>query len=280
MTGARLELGFAALRYAALTLIAAILLLPIYWLIMSSFRPADEIFRFAGAFGIDTLIPRTLTLENYQQIFSGSFPRALFNSLFVCVATVSLGVIVNSMAGFAFAVFDFPFKKPLFIVVLLSFMMPFESIVIPLYTLMRTLSWTDTYAALILPEVAGGLIIFLFRQFFASIPKEIYEAARIDGASWWQVYYQMTMPLSGPTIATASLMMFIHQWDAFFWPLVATSSADLAVVQVAIARNMTLEQANWGALFASASTAVLVAAVPFSFLQRFYVRTVTTNADK
>jgi ABC-type glycerol-3-phosphate transport system permease component len=83
MTGARMELGFAALRYAALTLIAAILLLPIYWLIMSSFRPADEIFRFAGAFGIDTLIPRTLTLENYQQIFSGSFPRALFNSLFV-----------------------------------------------------------------------------------------------------------------------------------------------------------------------------------------------------
>jgi len=280
MTAARLDLGLSALRYAALSLIAAILLLPIYWLIMSSFRPADEIFRYAGAFGIDTLVPRTLTLENYQHIFAGSFPRALFNSLFVCVATVSLGVIVNSMAGFAFAVFDFPFKKPLFIVVLLSFMMPFESIVIPLYTLMRTLNWTDTYAALILPEVAGGLIIFLFRQFFASIPKEIYEAARIDGASWWQVYYQMTMPLSGPTIATASLMMFIHQWDAFFWPLVATSSADLAVVQVAIARNMTLEQANWGALFASASTAVLVAAVPFSLLQRFYVRTVTTNADK
>ncbi len=90
----------------------------------------------------------------------------------------------------------------------------------------------------------------------------------------------MTMPLSGPTIATASLMMFIHQWDAFFWPLVATSSADLAVVQVAIARNMTLEQANWGALFASASTAVLVAAVPFFLLQRYYVRTVVAGGDK
>jgi len=158
--------------------------------------------------------------------------------------------------------------------------MPFESIVIPLYTLMRTLRWTDTYAALILPEVAGGLIIFLFRQFFLGIPKEIYEAARIDGASWWRIYLQMTMPLSGPTIATASLMMFIHQWDAFFWPLVATSSADLAVVQVAIARNMTLEQANWGALFASASTAVIVAAVPFFILQRSYVRVVAVQADK
>ncbi len=272
--------ALVALRYSALCLIAALLLLPIYWLIMSSFRPAGDIFRFAGAFSMETLVPRRLTLENYEQIFAGPFPRSLFNSLFVAFATVALGVIVNSMAGFAFAVFDFPFKKPLFIAVLLSFMMPFESIVIPLYTLMRTLNWTDTYAALILPEVAGGLIIFLFRQFFAGIPREIYEAARIDGASWWRIYLSMTMPLSGPTIATASLMMFIHQWDAFFWPLVATSSADLAVVQVAIARNMTLEQANWGALFASASTAVLVAAIPFFLLQRYYVRTVVAGGDK
>ncbi|MBL8589782.1 MAG: carbohydrate ABC transporter permease [Methylobacteriaceae bacterium] len=268
------------LRYATMSLIAAILLTPIYWLIISSFRPADEIFRFAGTFSLETLVPRRLTLDNYAQIFASSFPRSLFNSLFVAAATVALGVFVNSMAGFAFAVFDFPLKTPLFIAVLLSFMMPFETIVIPLYTLMRTLNWTDTYAALILPEVAGGLIIFLFRQFFAGIPKEIYEAARIDGASWWQIYLRMTLPLSGPTIATASLMMFIHQWDAFFWPLVATSSADLAVVQVAIARNMTLEQANWGALFASASTAVLVAAVPFFLLQRYYVRTVVSGGDK
>lgn len=270
----------AIARYAALVLIATALLLPIYWLIMSSFRPGDDIFRYAGTFSLETLVPRRLTLVNFQQILAGNFPRALFNSLFVCLATVALGVLINSMAGFAFAVFEFPLKRALFVIVLLSFMMPFESIVIPLYTLMRTLHWTDTYAALILPEVAGGLIIFLFRQFFAGIPKEIYEAARVDGASWWQIYWQMTMPLSGPTIATASLMMFIHQWDAFFWPLVATSSADLAVVQVAIARNMTLEQANWGALFASASTAVLVAAIPFFILQRSYVRVVAVQADK
>ena len=268
------------LRYAALILLAAVLLLPIYWLIMSSFRPGADIFRYAGTFSVETLVPQRLTLENYQKILSEAFPRALFNSLFVSFATVVVGVFVNSMAGFAFAVFDFPFKKVLFVFVLLSFMMPFESIVIPLYTLMRTLNWTDTYAALIMPEVAGGLIIFLFRQFFAGIPKEIYEAARIDGASWWQIYLRMTLPLSGPTIATASLMMFIHQWDAFFWPLVATSSADLAVVQVAIARNMTMEQANWGQLFASASTAVLVAAIPFFILQRSYVRVVTVHADR
>jgi ABC-type glycerol-3-phosphate transport system permease component len=272
--------ALAIFRTAALVGIATLLLLPIYWLIMSSFRPADQIFRHAGTFGIETLIPTKLTLENYISIMAGGFPRALFNSLFISIATVVLGVLVNSLAGFAFAVFEFPFKRTLFAAVLLSFMMPFESIVIPLYTLMRGLGWTDTYAALIMPEVVGGLIIFLFRQFFAGIPKEIYEAARIDGASWWQIYLKMTMPLSGPTIATASLMIFIHQWDAFFWPLVAASSADLAVVQVAIARNMTLEQANWGALFASASAAVLVALVPFLFLQRYYIRVVAVQADR
>ncbi len=268
------------LRPAALIAIAVVLLLPIYWLIMSSFRPADQIFRHAGEFGWLTLVPDRLTIENYRDILAGGFPRALFNSLFVSIATVALGILVNSLAGFAFAVFEFPFKRALFAAVLLSFMMPFESIVIPLYTLMRGLGWVNTYGALILPEVAGGLVIFLFRQFFAGIPKEIYEAARMDGASWWQIYRRMTMPLSGPTVATASLMMFIHQWDAFFWPLVAASSADLAVVQVAIARNMTLEQANWGALFASASSAVLVALVPFLLLQRYYIRVVALQTDR
>ena len=269
-----------ALRYAALITIALLLLTPIYWLIMSSLRPAEHIFRFSGSFSIETLIPFAVTFENYVQALEGNVGRALLNSLFVSISTVILGVGVNSLAGFAFAVFEFRFKKALFILVLLSFMMPFESIVIPLYSLMRGLGWTDTYAALILPDVAGGLIIFLFYQFFRGIPREIYEAARVDGASWWQIYYNMTMPLSGPTVATASLMMFIHQWDAFFWPLVATSSEKLAVIQVAIARNMTLEQANWGAFFASASMAVLVAMVPFFLLQRHYVKIVITSADR
>jgi ABC-type glycerol-3-phosphate transport system permease component len=272
--------GPGLLRHAALVLIAAVLLLPIYWLVMSSFRPAEDIFRHAGQFSLQTLVPAQLTLENYRAILAAEFPRAVFNSLFVSATTVALGILVNSMAGFAFAVFEFRFKKPLFILVLLSFMMPFESIVIPLYTLMRWLGWVNTYAALIMPDVASGLVVFLFRQFFAGIPREVYEAARVDGASWWAIYLRMTMPLSGPTVATASLMMFIHQWDAFFWPLVAASTPDLVVVQVAIARNMTMEQANWGSLFASASTAVLIALVPFLLLQRYYIRVVALGADR
>ncbi|MCS6779849.1 MAG: carbohydrate ABC transporter permease [Geminicoccaceae bacterium] len=270
----------ALLRYSALVLVATLLLLPIYWLVVASFRPAADIFATSSSFGLATLLPERLTLEHWREAWSGELPHAVANSLFVALSTVALGVTVNSLAGFAFAVFEFPFKRLLFAIVLATFMMPFESIVIPLYVLIRGMGLTDTFAALILPEVASGLVVFLFRQFFAAVPKELYEAARVDGASWLQIWWKLTLPLSGPTIATASLMLFVHQWDAFFWPLVAAPGPERVVIQVAVARNVTLEVANWGGLFAAASTAILVALVPFLLLQRFYLRTVAAASER
>ena len=268
------------LRYATMIGLSILALLPLYWLLVSSIRPAGDIFRYGGHFSWRTLVPSQLTLANYAELTQGDFPRALGNSMFVSLVTVVAALGVNSLAGFAFAVFRFPGRNALFVLVLASFMMPFESIVMPLYTLMRFLGWTDTYGALILPEVASGLSIFLFRQFFAAVPKELYEAGRIDGATWWQIYWRLVMPLSGPTVATAALMQFVQQWDAFFWPIVAASSPDKVMIQVAIARHANLETANWGGLFASASVSVLVAALPFLFLQRYYVRTMMHSGGR
>lgn len=267
-------------RYAAMGLLAVVTLLPIWWLFASSIRPAGDIFRYGSQFSWRTLVPDRLTGENYAALLSGDFPRALANSAFVSLSTVALAVVVNSMAGFAFAAFRFPGRTVLFVLVMASFMMPFESIVIPLYALMRFLGWTDTYQALILPEVASGLSIFLFRQFFAGLPRDLYEAGRIDGATWWQVYWRLALPVSVPTIATAGLMQFVAQWDAFFWPIVVTGSPDLIMIQVAIARHANLETANWGGLFASASVSVGVAALPFLLLQRYYVRSLVHTGNK
>jgi ABC-type glycerol-3-phosphate transport system permease component len=269
-----------AARYTALLLVALFFLLPIWWLLVASIRPTAETFRSSSEFGLATLWPTVVTFEHYARVFAGVLPRAVANSLFVALSTVVAGILVCSLAGFAFAVFDFPFKRPLFALVLLTFMMPFESIVIPLYVLIRALDWSNTYWALILPEVASGLVIFLFRQFFAGIPKELYEAARVDGASWFRIWWRLTLPLSGLVVAAGALVLFVHQWDAFFWPLVAAPSAELVTVQVAIARNVTLEVANWGELFASASTAILVAMIPFLLLQRWYVRTVGLASER
>jgi ABC-type glycerol-3-phosphate transport system permease component len=268
------------LRYATLALIAAVLLLPLWWMLISSFRPAEDIFRHAALLGWRTLLPDRLTLQHYGTALDRGYLLALGNSLLVAGSTVVLGIVVNALAGFAFAVFDFPGRKALFVAVLATFMMPFEAIVLPLYHLMRALGWTDTYRALILPEVASGFVIFLFRQFFAGLPKELVEAARIDGATWLQIWARIAMPLTGPTVATAALMIFILQWESFFWPLVAASAPDLTLVQVAIARHNSMETTDWGGMFAASSIAIAVALVPFLAFQRYYVRTIVQSGLK
>jgi ABC-type glycerol-3-phosphate transport system permease component len=223
-----------------------------------------------------------LTWENYQYIFTppSNFPRALFNTLFVGTTTAVFGLLMNSLAGFAFAIFDFKGKNILFAIVLVTFMMPFESIVIPLYVLIKGMGWFDTYQALIFPALANGLIIFLFRQFLSSIPRGLFEAALVDGASWLQVYYRIALPLAWPVIVTALLMMFNQIWESFFWPLVAAPTPEHVLIQIEIVRNINFDEAIWGRLFASSAVATLVPMVLFLSMQKYYVRSIVSSAFK
>ncbi len=280
MSGVVGEARGGPLRYGLLSVAAMVILLPLLWLALASLRPQAEIFRPAVEFGWATFIPSRITLANYAALVRGDFPRAVLNSTIVATATVIAGVLVNSLAGFAFAVFEFRGRTLLFALVIASFMMPFEAIVIPLYLLVNAAGMTDTYAALVLPEVASGVVIFLFRQFFAGLPRDFYEAARVDGASWFTIWWRIALPLSWPTVATSCLMLFLVQWDSFFWPVVAASGPDHTVVQVAIARNVNFEQSDWGGLFASTNLAVLLAMIPFLLLQRFYVGSLVSAGIK
>lgn len=278
---ARFESPHASmLRYGLLSILAFIVVCPLAWLALASLRPQSEIFQPVSEFGWNTFIPSRLTLDNYRALLASDFPLAVKNSTFVALMTVFLGVIVNALAGFAFAAFDFRGKNLLFLLVIASFMMPFEAIVLPLYVMIRAFGWANSYQALIVPEIANGMVIFLFRQFFASIPRDFYEAARVDGASWLYIFMRIAMPLSWPTIATSGLMLFLSQWDSFFWPVVAASDPDYAVIQVAIARNINFEQSDWGGLFASTNVAVLLGTIPFLLIQRFYVRTLISGGIK
>lgn len=270
----------AVLRYATLAVLAAVMLAPIGWIAVSSLRPPEEIFLHSPQLSWRTFVPERIVWTNYQLLLAGDFPKAVLNTTFVAFTTVTLGIFICSAAGFAFAVFDFPFKNALFVLVVITFIMPFESIVVPLYIMVRGLNWNDTYFALIMPEVASGFIIFLFRQFFVKVSRELFEAARVDGASWWRIYWDVALPLSWPTVVAGALMMFIHQWDAFFWPLVAATSQDLTMVQVAIARYLQFEQADFGRLFAAMTVASLLAILPFLALQRYYIRTIIDSGFK
>lgn len=278
--GERPNQAAGAVRLGLLLVASAVIAVPLCWMILASLRPQDEIFRGAARLSWDTFLPSRISLANWYALAAGDFPRAVLNSTVVSLATVALGLVVNSLAGFAFAVFRFPFRRTLLALCVASFLMPFEATVLPLFLIVRAFGWLDTYAALVLPEVANGMVILLFRQFFAAIPRDYFEAAQVDGAGWLRIWWSLALPLAWPTVATATLVLFLSQWDAFFWPVVAAASNDMAVVQVAIARNINFEQSDWGGLFASTSLAIILGTVPFLLLQKFYVRSVTDTGVK
>lgn len=261
--------------------IMAYTLMPILWTLGSSLRSDDEIFKHAMPLSIHTFIPENLTLSSYIQLFTQyEFWRPLSNSFIVSVATVALGFIVNALAGFAFAKFRFKGRNLLFTIYLFSFMIPFEMIAVPLYKTVNSLKMLDTYAALIIPMVANGMIVFLYRQFFQDIPDAILESATIDGAGTLRVFFQIIIPLSKPVIISASLMMFIQQWDSFLWPLVAATSKSMKVIQVAIS-EFTLEfTVLWSVIFAATIIAILIPVFILIPLQKYYIQGVSSAGLK
>jgi multiple sugar transport system permease protein len=157
---------------------------------------------------------------------------------------------------------------------------PFEVIVLPLYLVVRSIGWLDSYKALIIPAVPDAFSIFLIRQFMAKLPKDMFEAGRVDGATWWDLYWRVALPNVKPALITASLLLFLRQWDAFFWPLVATSSLELTVIQVALTKYMTEFITYWGRLLAGSMLATIPIVILFFLLQKYYVQSVTSTGAK
>jgi ABC-type glycerol-3-phosphate transport system permease component len=272
---------WAALIHLLYLTVGFFFLLPLWWALASSLRPLNDIFKYVSPFSLAALVPDKLTFEAYRNIFlEKGFGTAVFNSLFVALATVLGGLGVNSLAGFAFAVLRFPGRNALFGITVLTFLVPFEAISIPLYTVVRSLGWLDTYLALIVPGIANGIVIFLFRQFFSQVPRELVDAARIDGASWLTIFVRIYLPLSKPVIISAALLIFLFQWEAFLWPLISTRSEGLKVIQVALAGFEQRYQTLWNELFAAATLAALIPLLILLPLQRFYVQGVTAGGFK
>jgi ABC-type glycerol-3-phosphate transport system permease component len=269
------------LVYLVLIGVAVVSALPLLWAMTSSLRPDDEIFRYTTRLSWKTLLPLGGTLRNFREIlFEDRFARFLGNSLFVAGTTILLGLLVNSLAAFGFARFTFAGQRILFGLVLVTFMVPFEVIVLPLYLVVRSMGWLDSYKALILPAVPDAFSIFLIRQFMAKLPKDMFEAARVDGGSWWDLYWRIALPNVKPALITASLLLFLRQWDAFFWPLVATSSLELTVIQVALTKYMTEFVTYWGRLLAGSMLATIPIVILFFLLQKYYVQSVTSTGIK
>lgn len=228
-----------------------------------------------------TFWPGNVTIEAYENLFAlRGFGRTFFNTFFVSAACVIFGLLVGSMAAFAFSAFEFAGKKPAFAIVILTFMLPFEIIAIPLYSFVNRLGWIDSYSGLIIPNIANGLVIFLFYQFFQDMPKALFESARIDGASWFRVYSQITMPLSKPVTVSAALLIFIQQWESFLWPLIAVRSKEYKLIQVALSDFVTDIMTYWNEMFAAVVLSIVVPVILLLPLQRYYVEGIANTGSK
>ena len=265
---------------AVAAVVALLFFLPFAWMVTSAVRPGAEIFRFLSPLSVYSLVPKTLTAENFASLLNGEVGRTVFNSIFVTALTVVFGLILSATAAFALSVLHFPLRSAVFAVVVISFMIPFDAIAIPLADTFRAVGLQNTYAGLVLPAIANGLAIFVLRQFFLGIPKEMVEAARVDGANWWTIFSRIYVPLSKPALISAGLLLFVGQWQAYLWPLLIVTEPSMQVAPVALAQFVGQYQSNFGTMFAGATIVSLIPAVILLSLQPYFVRSVSSQGLK
>jgi multiple sugar transport system permease protein len=269
-------------RYAVLLLAALLMVGPLYWALATAFKPAGDIFASPPKW-----IPNPITLDNFRDVFTLiPFPRYLLNSVIVTASIVGLNVLFGTAAAYAFAKLRFPGRDGIFFVLLLTLMVPFQVNLIPLYKIMVELHkavpvlGADTYFGLIAPSAIQVFGIFLMRQFLKSIPDEILESARMDGASEWRILRSIIFPLAAPGMATLAIFTFVGAWNDFLWPLIVTSSDDMRTLPVGLALLTRRNAVTWGDTMAGTVVVAAPMIVVFLLLQRRFIEGLTAGAVK
>jgi len=262
--------------HVVLAVLAIIFLFPVFWLITGSLKPGDETIA-----NPPLLWPQHWTLDNFVQVFTTApFGRWVFNTALVATSVTGVALLFHSMAAYSLARLNFPGRGVLFIAVLSTLMITFPVILVPLFILVKELGWINTYWALIIPNIFNAYGIFLMRQFYLGIPRELEEAAIVDGASLIRVYYHIILPLSRPIIAALSVFFFLANWNFFLWPLVVTTDPNLEVLQVGIATFSGQYGTQWNLILAASLVATLPIVAIFAFFQRYIVESVKMSGLK
>lgn len=267
--------------YIALVVMTVVSLFPVIFCLSASLRTQEDLFKNMFPFTIKSLLPTELTAVNYIAIFTEyDFWRPIVNTLIVTILTILLGCVINSMAGFAFTCFEFKGKKIFYPLVLVSFMVPFEAIAIPLYSVADTFGMVDTYAGMIIPAIADGLVTFLFIQFFKDIPPSLIEAARVDGAKWPVIFTKIILPISVPVFITAGLMIFMNQWNSYLWPLLVARSKEIRTIQIAISQFSGERSIKWTYIYAGSMISAIIPIALFLPFQKYFVEGITAGSVK
>jgi multiple sugar transport system permease protein len=272
--------ALSLLTHAALLAVSVLMLYPLLWMLAASFRPENEIFTSSS------LWPSGWSFDSYVRGWNGlrtSFGVFFTNSFIISILSVCGNVLACSMAAFAFARLDFKFKNFWFAMMLMTLMLPYQVTLIPQYVLFRQLGWVNTFLPLVVPKflAADGFFIFLMVQFFRGLPKELDEAARMDGCSAWRIYWKIIMPLSMPVLATAAIFTFIWTWDDFFGPLIYLSEMKSYTVMLGL-RTFTdsTSQSDYGGLFAMSVLSLVPIFLFFLVFQRLLIEGIATTGMK
>jgi multiple sugar transport system permease protein len=265
-----------ALLTVSVVLISATMLLPLIWMLLTSLKPESEIVQFPPR-----LFPETFTFQHYADVWDRiPFARLYLNTLLFAGGVTVLSLLFDSMTAYALARLSFRGSNVVFLFVLVMLMMPFQVTLIPLYDLLANLGWTDTLHGLIVPRATNAFGIFFLRQFFLSLPKDLEEAARVDGAGEFRIYRQIILPLAGPALVTLALFHFMYNWNDLLWPLLINQDPGKQTLPSGLAQFMGQHVVEYGLLMAASVMALLPVIVFFLFIQRTFVEGVATTGIK
>ncbi len=219
--------------------------------------------------------------DNYRFAWAAQpFYRFFLNTLFVTITVTGVSLFFASMSAFAFAFFKFPFKDALFMMMLGTMMLPQQALLIPNYIVLSKIGWINTYMSLIVPWLASAYSVFFLRQFFLQLPKDLFEAATIDGCNRFQFYYKIVLPLSKPPMVTLGIFSFLANWNSFVWPLIVTNDTNLRVIQVGLSYFSTEAGTRWGPLMAASTMTILPLVIMYFLAQKQFVESQATSGMK
>jgi multiple sugar transport system permease protein len=269
------------LNYSLLIVVALFFLFPIVFMFVSSIKNNEtQIIRDMSS--ISAFIPYgDLGLKNYFDVFKQMpFGRFMFNSVFIVGSTVLTGLVLNSMIAYALARLRFKGRGLILSFIIALIIIPTEVVVIPLLLMVNRIGWLDSYQVQIVPFIVDAFSIFLFYQFFIGLPKSLDEAAKIDGANPFQVYWKIIVPLSKPVFATVAILQFLFRWGDFLWPLMVTRGYEYRPLPVAIQQFFSQDPKVWGDIFAFASMVTIPSLIIFLLFQKWFMRSVASSGIK
>ncbi|PZE26027.1 MULTISPECIES: carbohydrate ABC transporter permease [unclassified Curtobacterium] len=251
-------------------------LVPFIWMVSGSFRSESDLFHNPAS-----LFPTSITMHGYVGVWQQlSFVRLLVNTFVFAGVTTALTLLFDSMCAYALARMRFVGRNVAFVIVIATLMVPFQVTLIPVFVELFHFGWLNTYQGLIVPRATSAFGIFLFRQFFVSIPPELDEAARIDGAGHWRIYWQVVLPLAKPAIATVAVLNGMNLWNDLLWPLVVTTSNDMLTLPAGLTLFGGQHVTDHAILLAGATISLVPIAIAFFFAQKYFVAGVATSGLK